>query len=54
MTKSRLSKGIKKYIRNEKNKIRKAGFSIEEKKKSIENLYGKFTKKEAPKVETNK
>ena len=49
MTKSRLSKGIRKYVREEKNKIRKAGLSIEEKNKSIENLYGKFTIKKIEK-----
>jgi hypothetical protein len=46
MTKSKLSKSTRQYVRREKARIRKESLPQEEKKKAIDNLYSKFSKKE--------
>ncbi len=43
MSKKRLSKGIRKYIRKEKARIRREVLDIKEQRKQIEELYRKFS-----------
>jgi len=44
MKKKRLSKSLRKYIRQEKARIRREVLDLEEQKKLIEELYQKFLK----------
>ncbi len=47
MSKSRLPKSIKKFIRNEKARIRREFSDIAKQAEEIQKLYGKFIKKVA-------
>lgn len=49
MTKSKLPRSIRKYIRKEKARIRREVFDLKEQEKLIGELYKKFSKKEKTK-----
>ncbi len=47
----KLPKSVKKYIRREKARIRRQFFDVKEQEKLIQELYQRFFKKNASKVE---
>ena len=48
MKKKRLPKGLRKFIRQEKARIRREVLDIKEQEKQIQELYQKFLKKDEP------
>jgi len=54
MTKSKLSKSIRKYIRREKARIRREVLDLKEEKKLIDELYKKFLPQSSKKIKNKK